>query len=112
MGNRADFLGVPVDLIDLEETIRRAEEAMRLRWRLQRVALHVAKFCLYAKNQELRDDVLTTDWAGVAISHHARAAQDVEAVPHDKNGFCRYYRQGGVPALIILHSNMKVAGWS
>jgi N-acetylglucosaminyldiphosphoundecaprenol N-acetyl-beta-D-mannosaminyltransferase len=248
---RADFLGVPVDLIDLEETMRRAEKAMRSRCRCNMWLLKVAKFVDMQKNQELRDDVLTADiigidgmgivlaarlfgigvpqrvggvdlmerlletcaakgyhpyflgatekalsgalhnlrirfpnleiagaqhgyypreseadvvtairasgadclfigmptphkerflaahrdaisvpfimgvgggidiiaqitkrapvwmqhWAGVALSHHARVAQDVEAVPHDKYGFCRHYRQGGVPALIILHSN-------
>jgi N-acetylglucosaminyldiphosphoundecaprenol N-acetyl-beta-D-mannosaminyltransferase len=62
---RADFLGVPIDLIDLEETIRRAEEAMRLRRRLQHVALNVAKFVYMQKNQELRDDVLTADIIGI-----------------------------------------------
>jgi N-acetylglucosaminyldiphosphoundecaprenol N-acetyl-beta-D-mannosaminyltransferase len=62
---RADFLGVPIDLIDLKETIRRAEEAMRLRCRLQHVALNVAKFVYMQKNQELRDDVLTGDIIGV-----------------------------------------------
>jgi N-acetylglucosaminyldiphosphoundecaprenol N-acetyl-beta-D-mannosaminyltransferase len=62
---RADFLGVPIDLIDFEETIRRAEEAMRLRCRLQHVALNVAKFVYMQKNQELRDDVLTADIIGI-----------------------------------------------
>jgi N-acetylglucosaminyldiphosphoundecaprenol N-acetyl-beta-D-mannosaminyltransferase len=62
---RADFLGVPIDLIDLEQTIRSAEEAMRLRCRLQHVALNVAKFVYMQKNQELRDDVLTADIIGV-----------------------------------------------
>src|SRR3984893_18368050 len=62
---RADFLGVPIDLIDLEETIRRAEEAIRLRCRLQHVALNVAKFVYLQKNQELHDDVLTADIIGI-----------------------------------------------
>ena len=62
---RAEFLGVPIDLIDLKETIRRAEEAMRLRGRLQHVALNVAKFVYMQKNQELRDDVLTSDIIGI-----------------------------------------------
>ncbi len=62
---RADFLGVPIDLIDLKETIRRAEEAMRLRCRLQHVALNVAKFVYMQENQELRDDVLSSDIIGI-----------------------------------------------
>jgi len=62
---RSDFLGVPVDLLDLEETRRRAEEAMRLRRHLQHVALNVAKFVYMQKNQELRDDVLTSDIIGI-----------------------------------------------
>jgi len=62
---RADFLGVPVDLLDLEETRLRAEEAMRLRRRLQHVALNVAKFVYMQKNKELRDDVLTSDIIGI-----------------------------------------------
>jgi len=34
----------------------------------------------------------------MAVSHHARATQDVEAVPHDKYSFHRYYYQVGVSA--------------
>jgi hypothetical protein len=39
---RADFLGVPMDLIDLREIIRGAIEGMRLRCRLPHVALNDA----------------------------------------------------------------------
>jgi UDP-N-acetyl-D-mannosaminuronic acid transferase (WecB/TagA/CpsF family) len=38
---------------------------MRLRCRLQHVALNVAKFVYMQKNQELRDDVLTADIIGI-----------------------------------------------
>ncbi|HXW72834.1 MAG TPA: WecB/TagA/CpsF family glycosyltransferase [Methylocella sp.] len=62
---REDFLGVPIDLIDLEETAGRAEEAMRSHCRLQHVALNVAKFVHMQANNELRDDVLSSDIIGV-----------------------------------------------
>jgi N-acetylglucosaminyldiphosphoundecaprenol N-acetyl-beta-D-mannosaminyltransferase len=62
---RADFLGVPVDLIDFTETIRRADDAMRLRHRLHHVALNVAKFVYMRKDRDLHIDVLSADIIGV-----------------------------------------------
>ena len=62
---RADFLGVPVDLIDFSETIRRADQAMRMRRRLHHVALNVAKFVSMRKDRDLRADVLSADMIGV-----------------------------------------------
>jgi N-acetylglucosaminyldiphosphoundecaprenol N-acetyl-beta-D-mannosaminyltransferase len=62
---RADFLGVPVDLIDFSETIRRADQAMRMRSRLHHVALNVAKFVSMRNDRDLRADVLSADMIGV-----------------------------------------------
>jgi N-acetylglucosaminyldiphosphoundecaprenol N-acetyl-beta-D-mannosaminyltransferase len=62
---RADFLGVPVDLIDFNETIRVADEAMRMRHSLHHVALNVAKFVSMRRDRDLRADVLSADIIGI-----------------------------------------------
>lgn len=62
---RKNFLGVPVDLIDFDETIRRADDAMRMRRRLHHVALNVAKFVSMRNDRNLRADVMSADIIGV-----------------------------------------------
>ena len=41
---RASFLGCPIDILTMAETVDLARDAMRNRQRLQHVALNVAKF--------------------------------------------------------------------
>jgi N-acetylglucosaminyldiphosphoundecaprenol N-acetyl-beta-D-mannosaminyltransferase len=62
---RADFLGAPVDLIDFNETIRGADEAMRMRHSLHHVTLNVAKFVSMRRDRDLRADVLSADIIGI-----------------------------------------------
>ena len=62
---RADFLGVPIDLLSLDETLARVTESMKTRTPLLHVALNVAKFVHMQDNKELRDDVTSADIIGV-----------------------------------------------
>src|SRR5512140_1942046 len=62
---RAEFMGVPIDLLTLEETTERAVDAMQTRKLTQHVALNVAKFVKLRHNQELRRDVVESDIVGV-----------------------------------------------
>jgi N-acetylglucosaminyldiphosphoundecaprenol N-acetyl-beta-D-mannosaminyltransferase len=56
---RQYFLGCPIDILTMAETVNLAREAMRCRQRLQHVALNVAKLV-----NMRRDDVLAADVAG------------------------------------------------
>jgi N-acetylglucosaminyldiphosphoundecaprenol N-acetyl-beta-D-mannosaminyltransferase len=62
---RSEFLGVPIDLLGTDETIGKAEEAMRTRVRLQQVSMNVSKFVYMQKNKELYADVLSADIVSV-----------------------------------------------
>ena len=62
---RGDFLGVPIDLLTMEETLDRVEAAITGRERLQHVALNVAKFVHLQSNLELWRDVVASDIVGV-----------------------------------------------
>ncbi len=62
---RADFLGVPIDLLTFEETVRRAIEAMRSRRTTQHVAINVAKLVKLRHDPELRRDVVGSHIVGV-----------------------------------------------
>ena len=62
---RADFLGVPIDLLTMDQTIGRVQEAIATRSRMHHVALNTAKFVNMQTNKELREDVLGSDLIGV-----------------------------------------------
>jgi N-acetylglucosaminyldiphosphoundecaprenol N-acetyl-beta-D-mannosaminyltransferase len=62
---RADFLGVPIDVLTMDQTIRRVQEAIAARSRMQHVSLNAAKFVNMQTNKDLRDDVLGSDFIGV-----------------------------------------------
>jgi N-acetylglucosaminyldiphosphoundecaprenol N-acetyl-beta-D-mannosaminyltransferase len=62
---RVEFLGCPVDILTMSETIDRAREAMRGRTRLQHVALNVAKLVNMRSDLVLADDVRSSDLVGV-----------------------------------------------
>jgi N-acetylglucosaminyldiphosphoundecaprenol N-acetyl-beta-D-mannosaminyltransferase len=62
---RAEFLGIPIDLLTLEETTERAAKAMQTRKLTQHVALNVAKLVKLRHNNELRRDVVESDIVGV-----------------------------------------------
>ena len=62
---RADFLGCPIDILTMPETVEQAAIAMRSGKRLQHVALNVAKFVNMRKDPVLRDDVAGSDLVGI-----------------------------------------------
>jgi len=62
---RADFLGCPINILTMEETVEKAADAMRSRVRLQHVALNVAKFVNMRKDPVLHDDVVNSDLVGI-----------------------------------------------
>jgi N-acetylglucosaminyldiphosphoundecaprenol N-acetyl-beta-D-mannosaminyltransferase len=61
----ASFLGVPVHLLTMEQTLARVARAMRDKQPLQHVALNAAKFVNIRRDAELRADVFGADLIGV-----------------------------------------------
>jgi N-acetylglucosaminyldiphosphoundecaprenol N-acetyl-beta-D-mannosaminyltransferase len=62
---RKEFLGVPIDLLTLEQTAVRAVDAMLLRKPTHHVALNVAKLVNMRRNDELRRDVNESHIVGI-----------------------------------------------
>jgi N-acetylglucosaminyldiphosphoundecaprenol N-acetyl-beta-D-mannosaminyltransferase len=62
---REEFLGVPVDILTLNETVDLADRSMSSRQRCQHVALNVAKFVKMRRQPELWRDVVESDIVGV-----------------------------------------------
>jgi N-acetylglucosaminyldiphosphoundecaprenol N-acetyl-beta-D-mannosaminyltransferase len=62
---RAEFLGVPVDILSLTETVDLANSSMSRRQRCQHVALNVAKFVKMRRQPELWRDVVDSDIVGI-----------------------------------------------
>jgi N-acetylglucosaminyldiphosphoundecaprenol N-acetyl-beta-D-mannosaminyltransferase len=58
---REKFLGCPIDILTMAETVDLAREAMRSRQRLQHVALNVAKFVNMRRDPVLAADVTNSD---------------------------------------------------
>jgi N-acetylglucosaminyldiphosphoundecaprenol N-acetyl-beta-D-mannosaminyltransferase len=59
------FLGCPIDILTMGETIQRAREAMRNGERLQHVALNVAKLVNMRHDPILAADVMSSDLVGI-----------------------------------------------
>lgn len=62
---RTELLGVPVDILTMNETLHEIETAIISRNRLQHVALNVAKLVSLQKNTELKEDVVSADIVGI-----------------------------------------------
>jgi|SRR5579871_6720108 len=62
---RAEFLGVPIDILSLTETVDLANRSMSQRQRCQHVALNVAKFVKMRRQPELWRDVVDSDIVGI-----------------------------------------------
>jgi N-acetylglucosaminyldiphosphoundecaprenol N-acetyl-beta-D-mannosaminyltransferase len=62
---RAEFLGVPVDILSLTETVDLADKSMTSRQRCQHVALNVAKLVKMRRQAELWRDVVESDIVGI-----------------------------------------------
>jgi N-acetylglucosaminyldiphosphoundecaprenol N-acetyl-beta-D-mannosaminyltransferase len=63
--HRVDLLGVPVDLLTLDETVGTAVAAMRSGQPITHVALNAAKFVKMRSDPELRRDVVSADVVGI-----------------------------------------------
>ena len=73
---RKSFLGCPIDILTMSETVDLARNAMRNRQRLQHVALNVAKFVNMRRDPVLAADVANSDVVsidGMGIIWGARA---------------------------------------
>jgi N-acetylglucosaminyldiphosphoundecaprenol N-acetyl-beta-D-mannosaminyltransferase len=62
---RAEFLGVPIDVLTFDETAARAVDAMRTGRLTHHVAINVAKLVTLQHDPELRRDVVESDIVGV-----------------------------------------------
>ncbi|RFB81091.1 WecB/TagA/CpsF family glycosyltransferase [Methylovirgula sp. 4M-Z18] len=62
---RTSFLGCPIDILTMKETVELAREAMRSRRRLQHVALNVAKLVNMRSDPVLANDVVNSDVIGI-----------------------------------------------
>lgn len=58
---RHDFLGVPIDCLNLKETIAAVDRAIQVRQPLRHVCINVAKFVAMRTNRELDQDVRSAD---------------------------------------------------
>jgi len=58
---RIEFLGAPLDLVSMAETVARADAAMTSGHRLQQVVVNVAKLIHMRTDEELRQDVMDSD---------------------------------------------------
>jgi N-acetylglucosaminyldiphosphoundecaprenol N-acetyl-beta-D-mannosaminyltransferase len=61
----ASFLGVPVHLLTMDQTLTRVADAMREKHKILHVALNVAKFVKLQRDDELRADVFGADLVGI-----------------------------------------------
>lgn len=62
---RTEFLGVPIDLLTLDQTVARAVDAMLMRTPTQHVAINVAKLVNSRRDPELKRDVCESHIVGV-----------------------------------------------
>lgn len=62
---REEFLGVPIDILSLNETVDLADKSMVSRRRCQHVALNVAKLVKMRQQPELWRDVVESDIVGI-----------------------------------------------
>ncbi len=58
---RITFMGAPLDLLSMAETVAKAEAAMTSRQRLQEVVINVAKLVHMRTDKDLRRDVMESD---------------------------------------------------
>ena len=62
---RENFLGCPINILTMSETVALAEDAMRSRNTLQHVALNVAKFVNMRRDPVLASDIMASDLVGI-----------------------------------------------
>ena len=131
---RAEFLGCPVDLYDMAETVALATDAMHRRVRLQHVVINVAKLVNLRRNPLLARDVAESDlinidgmgivWGcrlmGLPVKERVAGA---DLMIHllgvcEREGF-RPYFLGARPEVLATfirtvrrkHPKLEIAGW-
>jgi N-acetylglucosaminyldiphosphoundecaprenol N-acetyl-beta-D-mannosaminyltransferase len=62
---RAEFLGCPIDILTMAQTVELAREAMRSRKSVQHVALNVAKLVNMRRDPVLAADIIGSDVVGI-----------------------------------------------
>jgi N-acetylglucosaminyldiphosphoundecaprenol N-acetyl-beta-D-mannosaminyltransferase len=131
---REEFLGVPIDILSLNETVDLADRSMSLRQRCQHVALNVAKFVRMRQQPELWRDVVESDIVGIdgagilwgarllGLNAHARVAgidlfREILGLC-DAKGFKPFFL-GATESVLqkmmsnvrVEHPNLNIAGW-
>jgi N-acetylglucosaminyldiphosphoundecaprenol N-acetyl-beta-D-mannosaminyltransferase len=131
---REEFLGVPIDILSLNETVDLADKSMSRRERCQHVALNVAKFLKMRRQPELWRDVVESDIVGIdgmgilwgsrllGLKAHERVA-GIDLFKEllslcDRKGFRPFFLgatdgvlQKMVSNLRADHPNLQIAGW-
>jgi len=133
-GMREEFLGVPIDILSLHETVDLADKSMTRRQRCQHVALNVAKFIKMRRQPELWRDVVESDIVGIdgmgilwgARLLGSKAHERVAGIDLFKQilGLCEQKRfrpfflgatddvlQRMMSNLRGTHPNLQIAGW-
>jgi N-acetylglucosaminyldiphosphoundecaprenol N-acetyl-beta-D-mannosaminyltransferase len=131
---REEFLGVPIDILSLHETVDLADKSMSRRERCRHVALNVAKFIKMREQPELWRDVVESDIVGIdgmgilwgsrllGVKAHERVAgidlfKEILGLC-ERKGFRPYFlgATDGVLWKMISrlgadHPNLHIAGW-
>jgi N-acetylglucosaminyldiphosphoundecaprenol N-acetyl-beta-D-mannosaminyltransferase len=131
---REEFLGVPIDILSLHETVELADRSMSRHERCRHVALNVAKFIKMRQQPELRRDVVESDIVGIdgmgilwgsrllGIKAHERVAgidlfKELLALC-DRKGFKPFFLGATDSVLRKMISNVRrdfpnlqIAGW-
>lgn len=132
--HRAEFLGCPVDLYGMSETVALITGAIQRRERLQHVVINVAKIVNLRKNALLARDVTESElinadgmgivWGcrllGVPVKERVAGADLMMEILTvcEREGFRPYFlgaRQDVLDAFIEkirqIHPDLKIAGW-
>lgn len=131
---REEFLGVPIDILSLHETVDLADKSMSRRERCQHVALNVAKFIKMRDQPELWRDVVESDIVGIdgmgilwgsrllGVKAHERVAgidlfKEILGLC-DRKGFKPFFLGATdrvlwkmISNLRTDHPNLQIAGW-
>ena len=131
---RAEFLGAPLHLVTMAETLDLADEAMTLRKPMHHTVVNVAKLVAMQKNTELHDDVTSADlinidgagvmWGarllGIAVPERVAGVDIMENLFRlcAERGF-RPYLLGAEPHVLAAvierlareYPTLEIAGW-
>ena len=131
---REEFLGVPIDILSLHETVELADRSMSRRERCQHVALNVAKFIKMRRQPELWRDVVESDIVGIDGMGILWGARLLGSKAHERvagidlfkeimglctrKGFRPFFLgatddvlQRMISNLRVSHPDLQIAGW-